>query len=167
MHNCQDIEVNRYFSNGGTNLHIHAIAQGRPEDNQVEFLQGPNGIVNPPKNRVLNNIRRFTMEHIGAANGLIRQHLYQCQIMYLPIHQHRYNVPSVNLRHANVSIKLQQFIHIMSTNRELAIFTGYLNVSSRRTVFVVIFSLLSRIKPMFTTYLFCGFGIFTSFACDS
>ena len=70
MHNCQDIEENRCFSNGGTNLHIHAIAQGRPEDNQVEFLQGPHGIINPPKNLVLNNIRRFTMEHIGAANGL-------------------------------------------------------------------------------------------------
>ena len=51
-------------------MHIHAIAQGRPEDNQVEFLQGPHGIVNPPKNLVLNNIRRFTMEHIGAASGL-------------------------------------------------------------------------------------------------
>ena len=58
-------------SNGGTNLHIHAIAQGRPEDSQVEFLQGPHGIVNPPKNLVLNNIRRLTMEHIGAANGLL------------------------------------------------------------------------------------------------
>ena len=66
MHSCQDIEENRYFSNGGTNLHIHAIAQGRPEDNQVEFLQGPHGIVNPPKNRVLNNIRRFTQ----MTNGL-------------------------------------------------------------------------------------------------
>ena len=52
--------------NGGTNLHIHAIAQGRPEDNQVEFIQGPHGIVNPPKNLVLNNIRRFTQ----MANGL-------------------------------------------------------------------------------------------------
>ena len=71
MHSCQDIEENRYFSNGGTNLHIHAIAQVRPEDNQVEFLQGPHGIVNPQKNLVLNNIRRFTMEHIGAANGLL------------------------------------------------------------------------------------------------
>ena len=70
MHSCQDIEENRCFSNGGTNWHIHAIAQGRPEDDQVEFLQGPHGIVNPPKNIVLNNIRRFTMEHIGAANGL-------------------------------------------------------------------------------------------------
>ena len=66
MHSCQDIEENRYFSNGGTNLHVHAIAQGRPEDNQVEFLQGPHGIVNPPKNLVLNNIRRFTQ----MANGL-------------------------------------------------------------------------------------------------
>ena len=67
MHNyCQNIEENRCFSNGGTNLHIHAIAQGRPEDNQVEFLQGPHGIVNPPKNLVLNNIRRFTQ----MANGL-------------------------------------------------------------------------------------------------
>ena len=47
-------------------MHIHAIAQGRPEDNQVEFLQGPHGIVNPPKNLVLNNIRRFTQ----MANGL-------------------------------------------------------------------------------------------------
>ena len=45
-------------------MHIHTIAQGRPE-------QGPHGIVNPPKNLVLNNIRRFTMEHIGAANGLV------------------------------------------------------------------------------------------------
>ena len=70
MHSCQDIEENICFSNGGTNLHIHAIAQGRPGDNQVEFLQGPHGIVNSPKNLVLNNIRRFTMEHIGAANGL-------------------------------------------------------------------------------------------------
>ena len=70
MHSCQDIEENRCVSNGGTNLHIHTIAQGRPEDNQVEFLQGPHGIVNRPKNLVLNNIRRFTMEHIGAANGL-------------------------------------------------------------------------------------------------
>ena len=67
MHSCQDIAENRYFSNGGTNLHIHAIAQGRPEDNQVEFLQGPHGIVNPPKNLVLNNIRRFTQ----MANGLM------------------------------------------------------------------------------------------------
>ena len=67
MHSCQDIEENRHFSNGGTNLHIHAIAQGRPEDNQVEFLQGPHGIVNPPKNLVLNNIRRFTQ----MANGLL------------------------------------------------------------------------------------------------
>ena len=66
MHNCQDIEENRCFSNGGTNLHIHAIAQGRSEDNQVEFLQGPHGIVNPSKNLVLNNIRRFTQ----MANGL-------------------------------------------------------------------------------------------------
>ena len=70
MHSCQDIDENRCFSNGGTNLHIHTIAQGRPGDNQVEFLQGPHRIVNPPKNLVLNNIRRFTMEHIGAANGL-------------------------------------------------------------------------------------------------
>ena len=70
MHSCQYIEGNRCFSNGGTNLHIHTIAQGRPEDNQVEFLQGPHGIENRPKNLVLNNIRRFTMEHIGAANGL-------------------------------------------------------------------------------------------------
>ena len=68
MHSCQDIEENIYFSNGGTNLHIHAIAQGRPEDNQVEFLQGPHGSVNPPKNLVLNNIRRFTQ----MANGLKR-----------------------------------------------------------------------------------------------
>ena len=71
MHSCQDIDENICFSNGGTNLHIHTIAQGRPEDNQVEFLQGPHGIVNPPKNLVLNNIRRFTMEHTGAANGLL------------------------------------------------------------------------------------------------
>ena len=66
MHSWQDIEENRCFSNGGTNLHIHAIAQGRPEDNQVSFRQGPHGIVNPPKNIVLNNIRRFTQ----MANGL-------------------------------------------------------------------------------------------------
>ena len=77
MHRCQYIEENRCFSNGGTNLHIQTIAQGCPEDNQVEFLQGPHGIVNPPKNLVLNNIRRFTMEHIGAANGL---HL-QCKLV--------------------------------------------------------------------------------------
>ena len=70
MHSRQYIEENRCFSNVGTNLHIHTIAQGRPEDNQVEFLQGPHGIVNRRKNLVLNNIRRFTMEHIGAANGL-------------------------------------------------------------------------------------------------
>ena len=61
-------------------MHIHAIAQGRPEDNQVEFLQGPHGIVNPPKNLVLNNIRRFTMEHIGAANGLT-----PCIVLMTPI----------------------------------------------------------------------------------
>ena len=73
MHSCQDIEENRYFSNGGTNLHIHAIAQDRPEDNQVEFLQGPHGIVNPPKNLVLNNIRRFTQ----MANGLQRLQTYR------------------------------------------------------------------------------------------
>ena len=61
MHSCQDIEENRYVSNGGTNLHIHTITQNRPEDNQVEYLQGPHGIVNPLKNLVLNNIRRFTI----------------------------------------------------------------------------------------------------------
>ena len=86
MHTCQDIEENRCFSNGGTNLQIHAIVQGRPEDNQVEFLRGPHGIVNPPKNLVLNNIRRFTMEHIGAANGLECQDpavlLDACIILY-------------------------------------------------------------------------------------
>ena len=71
MHSCQDIEENRYFSNGGTNLHIHAIAQGRPEDNQVEFLQGHHGIVNPPKNLVLNNIGRFTQ----MANGLVHSNM--------------------------------------------------------------------------------------------
>ena len=49
MHNCQCIEENICFSNGGTNLHIHTIAQCRTEDNQIEFLQGPHGIVNPPK----------------------------------------------------------------------------------------------------------------------
>ena len=49
MHSCQYIEENRCFSNGGTNLHIRTIAQGRPEDYQVEFLQGPHGIVHPPK----------------------------------------------------------------------------------------------------------------------
>ena len=58
-------------------MHIHTIAQGRPEDNQVEFLQGPHGIVNPPKHLVLNNIRRFTMEHIGAANGLTFQNIHK------------------------------------------------------------------------------------------
>ena len=83
-HNCQDIEENRCFSNGGTNLHIHSIAQGRPEDNQVEFLQGPHGIVNRPKNLVLNNIRRFTQ----MANGLLgknlrrRMHCYKCHKMF-------------------------------------------------------------------------------------
>ena len=68
MHSFEDVEENICFSNGGTNLHIHAIAQGRPEDNQVEFLQGPHGIGNPNKNLVLNNIRRFTQ----MANGLLR-----------------------------------------------------------------------------------------------
>ena len=76
MHSCQYIEENKYFSNGGINLHILTIAQGCPEDNQVEFLQGPHGIVNTPKNLVLNNIRRFTMEHIWAANGLTGRLLY-------------------------------------------------------------------------------------------
>ena len=66
MHNCQNIEENICFSNGVTNLHIHAIAQGRTVDNQVEFLQGPHGIANPPKKPVLNNTRRFTQ----MANGL-------------------------------------------------------------------------------------------------
>ena len=61
MHSCQDNEENRYFSNGGTNLHIHAIAQGRTEDNQVEFLQGPHGIVKSTKKPC-----RFTQ----MANGL-------------------------------------------------------------------------------------------------
>ena len=51
-------------------MHIYAIAQGRAEDNQVEFLQGPHVIVNPPKNLVLNNIRRFTQ----MANGLKWEH---------------------------------------------------------------------------------------------
>ena len=54
-------------------MHIHAIAQGRPEDNQVEFLQGPHGIVNPSKNLVLNNIRRFTQMPNGLC--LTRPHL--------------------------------------------------------------------------------------------
>ena len=53
MHSCQDIEENRCISNGGTNLHNHTIAQGRPEDNQVGFLQGPHGMVNLPKDCVL------------------------------------------------------------------------------------------------------------------
>ena len=53
MHCCRDIEENRISGNGGTNLHIQTIAQSRPEDNQLEFLQGPHGIVNPPKHIVL------------------------------------------------------------------------------------------------------------------
>ena len=56
MHSCQYIEENICFSNGGTNLHIHAIAQGRPEDNQVVFLQGPHGIVNPQKKACANGL---------------------------------------------------------------------------------------------------------------
>ena len=68
MHSCQDIEENRCFSNGGTDLHIHTIAQGRLEDNQVEFLQGPHGIVNPPKNLVLNTILRL-IQMAGSSNG--------------------------------------------------------------------------------------------------
>ena len=88
MHSCEDIEENRCFSNGGTNLHIHAIAQGRPEDNQVEFLQGPHGIVNPPKNLVLNNICRFTQ----MANGLVRQlqSFYLTTTPYIPCHSCHY-----------------------------------------------------------------------------
>ena len=73
MHSWEDIEENRCFINGGTNMHIHAIAQGRPEDNQVKFLQGPHGIVNPPKNLVLDNIRRFTkwqMDYRGCCDRL-------------------------------------------------------------------------------------------------
>ena len=71
MHSWQDIEENIYFSNGGTNLHIHAIAQGRPEDNQVEFLQGPHGIVNPPKNLCLTTFvgsPKWQMDY----NGMVR-----------------------------------------------------------------------------------------------
>ena len=71
MHSCEDIEENRCFSNGGTNLHIHTIAQGRPEDSQVEFLQGAHVIVTPPKNLVLNKILRF----IQMANGLYKLYL--------------------------------------------------------------------------------------------
>ena len=76
------IEENRCFGNGGTNLHIHAIVQDRPEDNQVEFLQGPHGIVNPPKNLVLNNIHGFTMEHIRLLlNVELRNHVISRQIV--------------------------------------------------------------------------------------
>ena len=67
MHSWEVIEDNRCFSNRCTNLYFHAIARGRQEDNQVKFLQGPHGIVKPPKNLVLNNIRRFTQ----MANGLL------------------------------------------------------------------------------------------------
>ena len=35
MHSCQYIEEHICFSNDGINLHIHRIAKGRPEDNQV------------------------------------------------------------------------------------------------------------------------------------
>ena len=49
MHSCQHIEENRCFGNGGTNSNMHTIAQGRPDDNKVEFRQEPHGIVNPPK----------------------------------------------------------------------------------------------------------------------
>ena len=66
IHSCQYIEENRCFSNGGTNLHIHTIAQGRPGDNQVEFIQGPHGIVNPLKNLVLNNIVGSPWRHGGS-----------------------------------------------------------------------------------------------------
>ena len=45
------------------------VVQSRtgPEDNQVEVLQAPHGIVNPSKNLVLNNILMFTQ----MANGLV------------------------------------------------------------------------------------------------
>ena len=76
------IEENRCFGNGSTNLHIHAIVQDRPEDNQVEFLQGPHGIVNPPKNLVLNNIHGFTMEHIRLLlNVELRNYVISRQIV--------------------------------------------------------------------------------------
>ena len=83
MHSWEDIEENRCFSNGGTNLHIHAIAQGRPEDNQVEFLQGPHGIVNSPKNLVLNNIRRFTQMANGLQDGVLGETGYGCHTFYI------------------------------------------------------------------------------------
>ena len=64
MHTCQAIEENRCFSNGGTNLDIHTIAQVRPEDNQFEFLQAPHGIVNPPKNFVA-----YLTKILGSLHG--------------------------------------------------------------------------------------------------
>ena len=72
VHSSQDIKEMRFFGNGGTNLHIYKIPQSCPEDNQAKFLQGPHGKVNPSKNLILKMISRFTMGHIGAANGLLR-----------------------------------------------------------------------------------------------
>ena len=41
MHNCQDIEENRCFSNGGTNLHIQVIAQ---RTTMLTFFRDPIGL---------------------------------------------------------------------------------------------------------------------------
>ena len=66
MHSCKDIEENRFFGNGGPNLHILKIAQSCFEDNQDELLQGPHGIANPPKNLILDYCQVLQM-----ANGLM------------------------------------------------------------------------------------------------
>ena len=49
MHSSENIGENRFFGNGGPNLHIKKIAQGFHEDNQPKILQETHKIANPPK----------------------------------------------------------------------------------------------------------------------
>ena len=69
MQSCRDIQQNRFFSNGGPNLHIKKIAQSCPEDNPAGILQGPLRMTNQPKYLVPLTIHRYTAVNIGRANG--------------------------------------------------------------------------------------------------
>ena len=55
MHSCQDIEENRFFCNGGTNLPCSHNHPRLSKDNTDDFLQGPQGMVNAPTNLVQNS----------------------------------------------------------------------------------------------------------------
>ena len=65
------MEKLRFFSNGRLNLHIEIVPRSCRAGNQAEMLVETPKNMKKPKNLVLKTMSRFTIIHIGLANGLV------------------------------------------------------------------------------------------------